>query len=115
MLASLRQILMSPLVGPVASAAALALAFALGISASSWRYERAAYEARIATLIAASERAQAVLRTQLASCHSAADPRRVAESEPTGARQLLEQRPAGIDACARMESADRAVLSNLKE
>ena len=33
---------------------------------------------------------------------------------PRGARQLLEQAPEGIDACARMESADRAVLSNLK-
>jgi hypothetical protein len=115
MLGSLRQILISPLVGPVASAAALALAVALGISASGWRHERAAYEARISELTAASERAQTVLRTQLSACHAASDPRRMAESEPGGARQLLEQQPAGIDACARMESADRAVLSNLEE
>jgi hypothetical protein len=34
---------------------------------------------------------------------------------PQGVRQLLAQGPEGIDACARMESADRAVLSNLRK
>jgi hypothetical protein len=68
----------------------------------------------------ASERAQANLRTQLAACHAAGDARRLTEANyaakrPGGARQLLEQQPEGIDACARMESADQAVLSNLKK
>ena len=65
---------------------------------------------------------QAELRTELASCHAAANARPVEVAESpgaaapsSGARKLLERQPEGIDACARMESADRAVLSNLKK
>lgn len=121
MLAGLRQLLMSPVTGPVATAAAVALAVTLGVSSSAWRAEREAYEARIAELSRAAERAEAGLRTELAACRAAGGARREGEMEvatrgetPRGARQLLEQQPEGIDACARMESADRAVLSNLK-
>ena len=118
MLAGLKQVLTSTVTGPVAAATALVLAVALAAATSNWESQRAHYEARIAELTRQSERAQSTLRTQLAACHAADAARRLqaanAGAEPRGARQLLEQQPEGIDACARMESADRAVLSNLK-
>ena len=123
MLAGLRHALMNPVTGPIATAIAFALAVALGVSGSMWQAERAGYERRIAELGRVSEAAQADLRTELASCHAAGAARqRVTEADyaaaaaaPAGARRLLEQKPEGIDACARMESADEAVLSNLKK
>ena len=122
MLAVLRQVLMSPLTGPIGLAAALAMTAALAVSASAWEAERAAYEERIVQLTRASERAQASLRTRLTACHAAGAGREAMEAEfarrgpaPDGARRLLEEQPEGIDACARMESADQAVLSNLKK
>jgi hypothetical protein len=122
MLGGLRQALMSPVTGPIATAIAFALAVGYGVSASMWQAERAGYEQRIADLTRASERAQGDLRTELASCHAAGNARQqvteaddaAASATPDGARRLLEQKPEGIDACARMESADQAVLSNLK-
>jgi secreted protein with Ig-like and vWFA domain len=122
MLSGLRHALRNPVTGPVAAAVALVLAVAYGISASAWQAERAGYEQRISELAQASEKTQASLRTDLASCQAAGAARQVTEAgyaaateTPAGARRLLEQQPEGIDACARMESADRAVLSNLKQ
>lgn len=121
MLAGLRQLLMSPVTGPIATAVAVVLALVLGVSSSAWRAEEARLQARIAELDRAAERAEAGLRMELAACRAAGDARRLPGGDvaargeaPQGARQLLEQQPEGIDACARMESADRAVLSNLK-
>jgi hypothetical protein len=108
-------------VGPVASALAVALAGALAVDVGARQVERRAYEARIAELTRHAERAQALAKAQLTACHAAGDAgRRLTEtnygSEEAGgeARRLLERQPEGIDACARMESADQAVLSNLK-
>lgn len=113
---------MSPVTGPIATATAAVLAVALGVAQVAWQGERDQYEARIAELSQAAERRQSSLRTELAACHAAGEARELTEAEyaaagktPEGARRLLEQQPAGIDACARMESADRAVLSNLKK
>src|SRR5262245_1279552 len=121
MLATLRHALTSPATGPIATVVAFALAVALGVASAGWEAKRARYEARIAELSQASERVQTSLRTDLAACHAAGEARRLAmeggpdgRPTPAGARALLEQQPEGIDACARMESADRAVLSNLK-
>lgn len=124
MLAGLRHFLMNPWIGPIALAVAFALTAALGVSASMWQAERAGYETRIAELSRASERAQASLRAELVACHKADQAREAMEVEfarrgptPDKARAaaLLAAQPEGIDACARMESADRAVLSNLKK
>ena len=122
MLSFLRHALMSPVTGPIATACAVALAIALSVSSAGWEAKRARYEARIVDLGQAAERTQVSLRSQIASCQAAGtaresiDPTYAASagSTPEGAKRLLEQGPAGIDACARMESADRAVLSNLK-
>ena len=121
MLKTVRHALMSPVTGPIATAAALALAVALGAAEAGWQAQADRYEARIADLNRAAEHAQSSLRTELAACHAAgAAGRRVTQTQfpadgvTPGAKRLLEQQPAGIDACARMESADKAVLSNLK-
>ena len=112
---------MSPATGPVAAAIAFALAVALGVMTSNWEAQRADYEERIEVLRRDAERAEVGLKAQLAACHAAgaageAPGLVTAEAGPTpaGARKLLENQPEGIDACARMESADQAVLSNLK-
>jgi hypothetical protein len=125
MLSGLRHALTNPATGPIATGLAVALAVTLGWVSSSWRADRARYEARIAELTQAADRAQAGLRMQLASCEAAGQARPVTEAtyqapgvdarSPEGARRLLAEGPEGIDACARMESADRAVLSNLKK
>jgi hypothetical protein len=121
MLTGFRQALMSPVTGPIATAVAVALAVVLGVATAGWEAKRARYEARIAELTQVSERGQASLRMELAACHAAGEARRLSAAEyaangpaPGGAKRLLAQQPEGIDACARMESADRAVLSNLK-
>jgi hypothetical protein len=121
MLKTVRHALMTPVTGPIATAAALALAVALGAAEAGWQAQAARYETRIAELNRAAELAQSSLRTQLAACHGAGSSARTTTAAnlpqggaTPGARRLLEQQPAGIDACARMESADRAVLSNLK-
>jgi hypothetical protein len=123
MLSGLRRFLMSPAIGPISMAVAVALAVALAAYASLWRSERAEYEARIVELSRAAERTQSGLRAELTACHQADLAREAMEAEfakrgPTPdrarANALLAAQPEGIDACARMESADRAVLSNLK-
>lgn len=115
---------MSPLTGPIATAVAFALAVGLGVAAVSWDAERAAYEARIAALRQAASASDAALRAELASCRVASSERQAIETAEIAqaranasvtAQRLLERQPEGIDACARMESADRAVLSNLKK
>lgn len=122
MLAGLRQILVNPATGLVAIAVAVALAVALGVTSANWRAEKGRYEARIQELTRASEKAEAGFRIELASCRAVGEARATPEPRvtaeggtPAGARRLLEQQPEGIDACARMESADQAVLSNLKK
>ena len=126
MLAGVRQILGHPATGLIAIAVAFMLAVMLGVASSAWRAESRAYEARIANLTRASERAEAGFRMDLASCRAAGEARQTTAASgaptyaaqgqtPAGARRLLEQQPEGIDACARMESADQAVLSNLKK
>ena len=120
----MKQFLMSPVTGPIAAAVAFALAVGLGVATAGWEAERASYEARIATLSRAASASDAALRTELASCRAIPSERQTIESTQVvqaragasvAARRLLERQPEGIDACARMESADRAVLSNLKK
>lgn len=119
---SLGRVLSGRLTGPIASIAALAMAALLSISWTAWQAERAVLERRIAQLSQQSERSQSLWRAQLAACHAASgagDRLTEAAYEPSGdakdaARRLLTEQPEGIDVCARMESADQAVLSTLK-
>lgn len=120
----LRQALTSRTAGPIASVAALAMGALLAVSWTAWQAERTALQGRIAELTQNSDRSQALWRAQLSACHAAAGAERLTQAayEPPqdakdakdAARRLLTQQPEGIDVCARMESADQAVLSTLK-
>jgi hypothetical protein len=121
MLTALRRLMVSPVTGPVATAVAVGLAAALGVSSAGWRAEQARYEARITALNRDLETRNAGLLAEVAACRAADVRRQALEVEfarrpgpPPGAGALLAEAPEGIDACARMESADRAVLQNLK-
>ena len=116
MLKAVGRAITSRAAGPIASALAVALAVALASGMAGWEAKRAGFERRIAELTRQGERSQALLKAQLAACHAVADPRRLTEATypGSGARRSLDGQPEGIDACARMESADEAVLSNLK-
>jgi hypothetical protein len=61
---------------------------------------RATSRAYAAALSASAPRAEAAHRTKIVSASAAAD-------------ELVSNPPAGLDVCARMESADRAVLNTL--
>jgi hypothetical protein len=120
MLKAVGRAITSRAAGPIASGVAFVLAVALATATVGWEAKRAGFERRIAELTHQGERSQALMKAQLAACHAAADPRRLTEATYADARQngggahRLDQQPEGIDACARMESADEAVLSNLK-
>lgn len=111
------------LIGHAATVGLLVLSIALAIvliaSLIAWKHERDGLEDRIAELTRQGERSQALWKAQLSACHAASGPRRAVQAggSATGdeaARRLLAEGPEGIDVCARMESADQAVLSTLK-
>jgi len=74
---------------------------------------------RIAALAAENQRNGIALHARLAACEGG--PADLARTRATNASLSPEQRaqrlsgePAGFDVCARMESADRAVLETLR-
>lgn len=100
-------------------ALSVVLAVALMASLAGWQRDRAALNGRIADLSEQNERAQAVWKAQLSACQAMTAPRHVTRASAgvpgdDATRRLLAQGPEGIDGCARMESADQAVLSTLK-
>lgn len=110
----------SPAAGPVATVAAVILAGALGASWMSWEAERDSFRQRLAEAHRQADRQGALWKAQLTACHAAAGDGQVTEAALTKAetgdpaQRLLREQPEGIDVCARMESADQAVLSTLK-
>lgn len=115
--------------GPLWCVVALALAVALGLTSLEARRKEEFLRGRIAAL-ASHDASQ--LQAELVSCRttvrsyaaamSASGPRgQVApgQTTPVGtspgqvAEQLAANPPAGFDVCARMESADQAVLKAL--
>ena len=117
-----------PRTGAIASLAAVALAGALaGTMVKADRQERF-LKARIAALAAHDASA---LQSELISCRAtvrsyaaqAAAPQRAIGAGATVARdagarrrlaaELVDTPPAGVDVCARMESADQAVMRAL--
>lgn len=122
MISAIRRVITGPGAGPLASAVAVVMAALLVASWGGWKVERARLEGRIAELVQQSERSQSLWRAQLSACHAAARGRGLTETayappatDPRDAAQrLLAEGPEGIDVCARMESADQAVLSTLK-
>lgn len=120
MLRTLMQAFMSPVAGPVGFALALAMCALLVVTTTVAQQNEAALRARISALTAENVKNGIVLHARLAACEGQpADVARVraenANATPEERAQRLTGRgPAGFDVCARMESADRAVLESLK-
>jgi hypothetical protein len=117
MLAPVLKALTSRTAGPVATGFAVALALLLALSWTSAAQTKARLESRIADL---SRQAHVPAITTVAGGPAGLE---LARSDaqlpatPVGdkdAERLLTVPPAGFDDCARMQSADEAVLSSLK-
>lgn len=127
MLRGIARLLGHRLAGWTCAAAATGLAVALAVSAAQTRRDAEFLRGRIAAL---ATRDAGHLQGELASCRatsrayaaalSASAPRAADGRRPklvsgnAAAAELVSNPPAGIDVCARMESADRAVLSSLE-
>lgn len=117
---ALMRALANPWVGLVALVAVIVLGLALIATALTAARTEAALRASIAALTAENRRVGAVWGARLAACETggARGPGRVtaaALSDSARAEQLARNAPAGFDVCARMESADQAVLETLKK
>lgn len=102
-----------------AMAAGFLSLFLAGALAVTWTSARKT-EARLTSRIAELSRELAEARTLQAACAAPGEARApviaVADTKnPTHlAERLASEPPAGFDVCARMESADQAVLSTLR-
>lgn len=126
MLRGIARIVGHRLAGWTCAAVAAGLAIALAVSGAQTRRETDFLKGRIAAL-ATHDAGQ--LQAELVSCRatsrayaaalSASAPRAETGHQPkivsanAAAAELVGNPPAGFDVCARMESADRAVLNTL--
>ncbi len=109
----------SPVAGPVGFALAIVMCGLLVATSLSAAHNEAALRARVNELSAQNLRTGAVLHARLAACEGAqpGDAPKGAGVTQTSAQARAERlagSPAGFDVCARMESADRAVLETLR-
>lgn len=91
-----------------------AVLFATSVSATR---TEAQLRARIAELTRINIRQGAYWNAKLSACQTGTTrgEERVVDASPEGrARRLATNEPVGFDVCARMESADRAVLNALR-
>jgi hypothetical protein len=110
-----------PFAGPLGFGVSIVLCALLIGTAVTASHTEAQLRARIAELSARDARTGAVLHAKLAACEGAlpvegapaAQGATVASVESRAAR-LAGREPQGFDVCARMESADRAVLETLQ-
>jgi hypothetical protein len=110
----------SPAAGPVGFVLAIVMCALLVATTVTSQQRDTALRARIGTLTVQNQRDAIALHARLAACEGA--PADLARSRLTNAnltpdqraQKLAGQEPQGFDVCARMESADRAVLETLK-
>jgi hypothetical protein len=107
-----------PAAGPLGFALALVMCGLLVATSLSATRTEAQLRARISQLAAQDARTGALLHAKLTACQAATareakDALRPASVEAR-AQRLAQGEPQGFDVCARMESADRAVLENLR-
>ena len=120
MLRTVMQAFMSPVAGPVGFVLAIAMCLLLVATTVTAQRNEEVLRTKIAALSAENVRIGMMLGKRLAACESApADLARAREANAndtpeTRAERLAGKGPVGFDVCARMESADRAVLENLK-
>jgi Tfp pilus assembly protein PilX len=111
---------LSPVAGPVGFALALAMCGLLVVTVLAAQRNERALQARITTLMAENLRNGIVLHARLAACEGGPADEATARSTSANAtpeeraQRLTGKEPVGFDVCARMESADRAVLESLK-
>jgi hypothetical protein len=120
MLRSLLQAFTSPVAGPVGFALAILMCgLLIGATVTAERSE-AALRSQVATLTAVNQKNGLALHARLAACEGG--PADLARTRAANAMMTPDQKaqrlasngPQGFDVCARMESADRAVLETLK-
>ncbi len=120
MLRTVIQAFTSPAAGPVGFALAFILCGLLIATATSANHSEQAMMRQISVLTAENQKNGIALHARLAACEGG--PADLAKSRLTNANLTPEQRaqrlaggsPQGFDVCARMESADRAVLETLR-
>jgi hypothetical protein len=120
MIRTLLQAFTSPVAGPVGFVLALAMCALLVVTTVVAQQNEAVLRARIAVLTAENVKNGMVLHARLAACEGG--PADLARNRVTNANATTDERaqrltgrePVGFDVCARMESADRAVLESLK-
>jgi len=120
MLRTLIQAFTNPAAGPVGFLLALAMCGLLVATTISAERNEADLRGRITALTVENQRNGLALHARLAACEGG--PADLAKSRLTNASLSPEQRaqrlagnePQGFDVCARMESADRAVLETLR-
>ncbi len=100
--------------------AIIALGLALTATSLSAARNEAALRHQIAELVRQNRQAGAVWGAKLAACETGGVTGRgrvtsAALSAADRARELARNSPAGFDVCARMESADQAVMETLKK
>jgi hypothetical protein len=110
----------SPAAGPVGFALALILCGLLIATATSANQNEQALMRKISALTAETQKDGIALHARLAACEGGSadmERRRLINGNLTAeqkAQQLAGRAPEGFDVCARMESADRAVLETLR-
>lgn len=108
-----------PVAGPVGFGLAVVMCGLLVATSLTATRTEATLRARIAQLAAQDARTGALLRARLVSCQTslpgpAGQDRLTNASVEARAQRLAGREPQGFDVCARMESADRAVLETLR-
>ena len=118
MIAIVLRALTSRHAGPLATFLVIVLGLALMVTSISAGRTEAGLHARIADLTRANARLANYWQAWLRTCEAAAadgTSQALAKGSPEArARRLAAQAPTGFDVCARMESADQAVLRTLK-
>jgi hypothetical protein len=122
MLTPIVQVLTSRAAGPAASALAVLLAILLAVTWTDARRTEAQLHRQVAALSRQADGVGAYWQARASRCEGAGRAGRtieVAARDAAGtpdemAQRLAQEPPAGFDVCARMESADQAVLNTLK-
>jgi hypothetical protein len=121
MFARIRDTLTSPAAGLIASALALLLAVLLAVTLAAAHRHDVELDARVAKLASQLNDSGSYWRARAVACEAVGQRHQpgVHEAKAGGkdedaATRLASDPPAGFDVCARMESADAAVLSTLK-
>jgi len=109
-----------PVAGPLGFGLAVIMCALLVATSMTATRTEATLRARINQLAAQDARTGALLRARLVSCERVApgpapqDRLTTSASVDARAQRLAGREPQGFDVCARMESADRAVLETLR-